>query len=268
MILANHGIISSSGALSFDADALAFITASSITDSTQQSAINTLVTQLKGYGIWTKMKAIYPFVGGTASAHKFNLKDPRDLDAAFRLVFAGGGTHSSTGYQLNGSNSWGDTKLIPSTTLSAKNISLGFYSRTNRVGATKVVMGTSVDPSSAFLIYPRYTDNKAYFALADDSNGNMPTVTSTLGFYQGARNNSTTQSLSNINGNNYSYTYNTVSLPNTSMFIGSINYFATTYVDSLELAFSYIGENLSAVDMGNYYTAVQAFQTTLNRQVI
>jgi len=37
-----------------DTDAQAFITAASITDSTQQSAINTLVTQLKTYGIWTK----------------------------------------------------------------------------------------------------------------------------------------------------------------------------------------------------------------------
>ncbi len=260
--------VQSSGGGGNDADAQAFITAASITDNTQKSAINTLVTSLKSANIWTKMKAIYPFVGGTATSHKFNLKDPRDLDAAFRLVFAGGGTHSSTGYQLNGSNSWGDTKLIPSTTLSAGNISLGFYSRTNRVGANKVVMGTFTTPSSGFNIFPRYTDNKAYFSLADDGNVNTPTpVTSTLGFYQGARNNSTTQSLSNINGNNYSYTYNTVSLPNTSMFIGSINYFAATYVDSLELAFSYIGENLSAVDMGNYYTAVQTFQTTLGRQV-
>ncbi len=35
-----------------DSDAQAFITAASITDATQQSAINTLVTDLKGYEIW------------------------------------------------------------------------------------------------------------------------------------------------------------------------------------------------------------------------
>ncbi len=55
-----------SGAAPLDPDAQAFITAAGITDATQQSAINTLVTDLKGYGIWTKMKAIYPFVGGTS----------------------------------------------------------------------------------------------------------------------------------------------------------------------------------------------------------
>ncbi len=41
-----------------DADAQAFITAAGITDNTQKSAIETLVTDLKGYGIWTKMSAL------------------------------------------------------------------------------------------------------------------------------------------------------------------------------------------------------------------
>ena len=81
----------------FDPDAQAFITAAAITDSTQQNAINTLVIALKGYSIWTKMKAIYPIVGGVASSHKYNLKDPRDLDAAFRLTFTVGWTHSANG---------------------------------------------------------------------------------------------------------------------------------------------------------------------------
>ena len=52
-----------------DPDAQAFITAASITNPTQQSAVNQLVVDLKGYGVWSKMKAIYPFVGGTASQH-------------------------------------------------------------------------------------------------------------------------------------------------------------------------------------------------------
>jgi hypothetical protein len=251
-----------------DTDAQAFITAAGITNTTQQSAINTLVTQLKTYGIWTKMKALYPFVGGSASSHKFNLKDPRDLNAAFRLTFYGGGIHSSTGYQLNGSNSWGDANLVPSSVLTNNNVSIGFYSRTNRAGANRVVMGTYDSAiNSSLIIYPRYTDNKAYFQLSDDGNGNILTVTSTLGFFQGARNNSSTQSLSNINGTNYSFTYTSKQLPTTPFYVGSIGYYSAQYVDSLELAFAYVGENLSATDLSNYYTAVQTFQTTLGRQV-
>jgi len=98
--------------LTTDADAQAFITAAAITDATQQAAIDTLVKGMKADGIWTKMKAIYPFVGGTATTHKWNLKDPRDLDAAFRLVFNGGWTHSSTGATPNGTNGFTGVRIV------------------------------------------------------------------------------------------------------------------------------------------------------------
>ncbi len=45
-----------------DADATAFISAAGITDLTQAAAINTLVNDLKTYGLWAKMKAFYPMV--------------------------------------------------------------------------------------------------------------------------------------------------------------------------------------------------------------
>ena len=60
--------------LTTDADAQAFITAAAITDPTQQTAINNLVVGMKADGTWTKMKAIYPFVGGTASTTNTTLK--------------------------------------------------------------------------------------------------------------------------------------------------------------------------------------------------
>ena len=70
--------------VAYDPDAQAFITAAGITDNTQKSAINTLVLDMKGFGIWTKMKAIYPFVGGTATTHKFNLKNPLDTSTLYK----------------------------------------------------------------------------------------------------------------------------------------------------------------------------------------
>src|SRR3982751_3141685 len=97
--------------VSGDVDAAAFITAAGITDPTQQTAINNFVVSLKAANIWTKMLAFYPFVGGTPKSHKFNLKDPRDLDAAFRLVFSGAGNlHSAAGFAAGGSG-YADTKF-------------------------------------------------------------------------------------------------------------------------------------------------------------
>jgi hypothetical protein len=116
---------------SFDPDAQAFITAAAITDNTQQNAINTLVLALKGYSIWTKFKAIYPIVGGTASQHKFNLKDPRDLDAAFRLTFATGLTHSATGILPNGVNGYANTYFNVFSQLAQNDLCGTYYSRTN-----------------------------------------------------------------------------------------------------------------------------------------
>ena len=151
MILANHGIISSSGgALSYDADALAFMTAASITDNTQKTAVNTLVTDLKTYNIWTKMKAIYPFVGGSASSHKYNLKDPRDLAAAYRLEFNGGWTHTTNGVIPNGLNTYAKT-FFADTNLSVNSSSYSIYNRTNTDQSALMVDFGYLKLNSSFL---------------------------------------------------------------------------------------------------------------------
>jgi len=81
MILSSHGIIGSSMGqkpIVSDADAQAFIdriySADGSLSTTEADAVNDLVIDLKGYGIWTKMKAIYPMVGASAAACKQNLK--------------------------------------------------------------------------------------------------------------------------------------------------------------------------------------------------
>ena len=136
----------------FDPDASAFITAAGITDQTQKTAINQLVIDLKSGGLWNKMKAIYPFVGGTASAHKFNLKDPRDLDAAFRLSFNGGWTHSATGALPNGANATANTYAKPSDIATQDSIHLSYYSRTDTGRQLQVEMGVET-PYYAYLLF-------------------------------------------------------------------------------------------------------------------
>jgi hypothetical protein len=57
----NYKIYGSATA-SFDPDYSAFITATGITQPTQSAALETLVSDLKSYGLWNKMKAIYPMI--------------------------------------------------------------------------------------------------------------------------------------------------------------------------------------------------------------
>jgi len=121
-----------------DADAQAFITASGIS-GTEATAVNTLVVNLKSANIWTKMKAVYPMVGGSATSHKFNLLNPVDSNGAYRLVFAGGLTHSSSGILGGGVNGIADTFLNPTIDLTqfdchvSANIYTNTFSGTSKV---------------------------------------------------------------------------------------------------------------------------------------
>jgi hypothetical protein len=257
---------SGSGGGGIDADAQAFITAASITDTTQQSAINTLVTQLKTYGIWTKMKALYPFVGGTASSHKWNLKDPRDLDAAYRLVFNGGWTHSSTGAQPNGTTGYADTKLTPSSVLSLNSTHLSVYSRTNS-SIAKIDMGVYTTTGVYAVI--RNTDGKTYFRVnrnAGYSEASYALSTSAL-FYMINRPSSTSEKL-HLNGATINFGDPSFALANQNIYIGALNDNNTASgYSSREYAFSSIGDGLSDAEATAFYNAVQTFQSTLGRQI-
>lgn len=257
-----------SGAAAIDSDAQAFITAAAITDSTQQSAINTLVTDLKGYGIWTKMKALYPFVGGTASSHKFNLKDPRDLDAAYRLVFAGGWSHSSNGALPNGTNAYADTKLHALNVLTNNNYSLSHYSRTQSTSRQESDLVSIANTGSQVIALSQYYSGYGKFFLAGDNVNNfvISNETNTKGLLIGSRTSNVSAKLY-FNGalkTNLTIT-NTNTLPNANFRL-SANPNNVEY-SVRESAFASIGDGLTDTEAANFYTAVQAYQTTLNRQV-
>lgn len=123
----------------YDPEAIAFFDSAGITNWTEKTAINQLIINLKANGTsgtdkWSKVKVLYPFCGSSSSASKWNLKDVRNLDAAFRLTFSGGWTFDSYGVTPNGTTGYARTYFIPSTDFSANSAYFGFYSRTNTSG--------------------------------------------------------------------------------------------------------------------------------------
>ena len=94
MILSTHGIVGSQ-IVQIDPDYLAFynrvITAGGSLSTTEQTATEQLVKDLKAYGIWAKMKAIYPIVGASAAACAQNLKS-----SSFTGSFSSGWTFAIT----------------------------------------------------------------------------------------------------------------------------------------------------------------------------
>jgi hypothetical protein len=252
---------------SFDPDAISFFNATEITDITQKAAINQLVLDLKSANIWTKMKAIYPFVGGTSATHKWNLKDPRDLDIAFRLSFFGGSTHSSTGWLPNGTNGYADTYFNTDDVVSIGLQSFGVYLRNNPTFAINTVESPTGLRGGIYWIRMLNTSPTNTNLRSGTRNTNINGVT---GFIAQSRssttewygiNNSTITILTNLSS--------TLSSENVRTFkLGA--YENASVVDSFstqEIAFSFYGEPLLEIEMTYLYTAIQTFQTTLGRNV-
>ena len=109
-----------------DPDIELFLNNAQITNSPQQNIIEKLTRSLKYEGIWHSSIATYPFIGGNANAHRFNLNSYK-----FTLTFGGGWTHSSTGALPNGTNAYANPGILASKYFSTNTGHFGFYTRTN-----------------------------------------------------------------------------------------------------------------------------------------
>jgi len=247
-----------------DPDAQAFLTATGITDPTIRTAIDTLVVALKNNSLWTKMKAIYPMVGGTATTNKFNLKDPRDLDAAFRLVFFGGWTHSSNGVLPNGVNAYADTFLNSSTIVSQNNFHNSLYSRTNSFGLFNdlSVYTTAFGISN----YLRLTAVQGYTTHSNTTifDGTAAIVNS-QGFFSQSRI-ASNQYLKRYKGISQTVTRNSTTALNAN-FILSRTGNANAEYSNRELSFCTIGDGLTSGELITLETICNNFQTLLSRNV-
>jgi len=256
-----------------DQDAQAFFNrvtaAGGALTSTEQSAITQLVIDMKTTGIWDRMKAIYPMVGASAAACSQNLKS-----SSFTGSFSSGWTYTSNGVNGNGTSSFFNTDLNQSANLLASNNHISIYSRTNFNGTItpfnpQADCGVTNNTSFSFTqILTRYNGNGV---LENGSQIPSVAVADSLGFYVGTSTSATSAKLYK-NGSSIatSTTTQTRALFNNNIYIGATNISTTNLPSgssSRQYAFASIGDGLSDTQASNFYTAVQAFQTTLSRQV-
>jgi hypothetical protein len=262
MFLATHGILAraaSGGGV--DPDAQAFITAASITNPTQQSAINTLVVDLKGYSIWTKFKAIYPVVGGSSSSHAVNLKTP----GTFNLTFASGWTHSSNG--MTPLNSYADTSFNSSVNGLQNSQHISYYSRTNSNG-TEIEMG-GIDAGSKYTFIEARTSGISYYGMNQSTPFISHSDSDSRAFYISNR------TASNVingwrNGVKTATGTTASASSNVTYQLGAVNNLvvpSNKFYSTKQCAFASIGDGLTDADAANLYTAIQAYQTALSRNV-
>jgi hypothetical protein len=252
------GLIGSSD-FAFDVDAQAFfdrITAAGGTFSaTEKTAVDTLVKQMKLDGIWTKMKAIYPMVGASAAACAQNLKS-----ASFTGIFNGGVTYASGGVTFNGTTGYLNSQLNASTNLSPTSLSFGGYTSTT---ADAAGYHGAFPPNYLMHSFKSFSFTEYY-----RTDGTPIAVSGgTLGMVQ-ANQSGTTSKIYTNNTIGASGTATLPSLPNTNMFIGATSNNGTaSFYDLRLVSYYYYADALTDTQASNHYTAVQAFQTTLSRNV-
>lgn len=256
-----------------DADAQIFIDSTRAKDPVQIRAICTLVKQLKDSSLWNSMKAIYPFVGGSATVdtldrYRFNLKDPRYYvtapNAAYCLVYAGGATSTILGLKGNGANSYANTSFIPAYNFdSIQGNSFGAVI-VNNIDAVQLPMGIRPFGSGNALSFSTRISNIAY-------SGNVgaqlsATNTDARGIYISTRTNRSTSKLFR-NGtlliNNGAYVPDPYTLP---IYLLARNYINNPeFIITNTIGFAFIGSALTDAQASTLYNIINTFKNTLGR---
>jgi hypothetical protein len=251
------------GSVTYDADALAYFNANTaITSDADKNAINTFYLGLKTDGVYSKINAMYLPIWGSAATCKWNLVNPLDTDAAFRLTFATGMTFTSSGMTPNGTSAFADTFLIPSTQLTANSAHLSYYSRTNANTTANDIGSWEGNGLHYTILSLRQSNNlnrSASFIQCTTGAASFIDGNS-LGFYIGSRiaNNSTVIFKNGVSSGSVTNVFTGQSTRKIYICVANGNSF---FYSTKQCAFSSIGSGLTSTDATNFYNRVNTLMT-------
>lgn len=245
-------------------EALKFIDSSGITDETEKSAVCTLVKQLKDSSLWTKIDAVYPYVGSSSLSCKWNLKNPVNSDTAFRLTFSGGWTFSSTGALPNGVNAYANTYWNSVANAGTTNASMGVYLRTNTADGAKIDIGfLRSSPTAVSGILIRF--GNVYYGAINTNGAGAIANTNTAGFFAVS-----TVALDNItmhrNGVNTPKIITSTLHGNLNVFLGARNLDGSpVFYSDREHIIDFLGDGLTGAELIKLYNIFTTFKTAVGR---
>jgi hypothetical protein len=218
------------------------------------------------------MKAIYPIVGGTATSLIWNLINPLDTNAAYRLTYTTGWTHSSNGFVSNGTSGFANTYLTPNSHLTNNNTHLSVYSRTNlNIAAASFDIGTSNNVAAFYDLSLRLGDTIYSDSYNNSTNRFTTANTDSRGLFTTTRTSSTVLKVFKNNtqlGSTLTAASTNFSSLTQPIYICALNKNgAVDFYTTRQYAFASIGDGLTDTEAANLYTAVNTFQTTLGRNV-
>jgi len=258
-----------------DPDAQAFIDAAGITGETQQLALNQLVLDLKGTGsttnntdVWSKLRSVYPFcptdsVTATREGYKWNLKDPRDLDAAFRITWFNNPTADLAGITGDGVSAYGNTHINPSIDLILNNTSVAMYqdSGWDAVGNTFGVRTGSTANFGGFFSGTTVFDDQ-YSTSSGRLTGTVTSTAQKLTFI-GSRTSALSHVIYDYGISIASNATSGGSLPNEDYYILNQNGIGGYSVNTYQ--FFCVGEGISANEAKDLDDAITTYNTSLGR---
>ena len=196
----------------------------------------------------------YTIVAGSKGAEAAAACAQNLKSSSFTGTFTSGWTFASTGVTPNGTSAYMDSTV---NTNGFTSLHYSYYSRTNNTSGRDMgnesPLPYDLIISLGGTLYQRFSGSSIIVG-----------ITNSNGFYVG------TQDATNLhrafrNAVQLGTTVaNIATYNNANVWIGGVN---PSYYGSRECAFSSIGDGLTDIQASNFYTAVQAFQTTLSRNV-
>lgn len=239
-------------------------------------ALNNLVWSLIGEGIYSGCQVIYPFLGGTTgNAHKWNLKNVADTNAAFRLTFNGSFTFADTGIKSTtaSATNYGRTYYVPSTNATNNDSHISVYIRNAYTGQGCIIGGSAGNAatSTAFQIFASTTTSAATMQAQNVNQWILYGTSGAAGFYHANRTSSTAQQAyyNGVLKATGTAASAAISGATSEITLACRNNGALSmeFPTNSEMAFVSIGASLTASQSTAFYEIVQAYQTSLSRNI-
>jgi len=252
-----------------------FVSATKISDAGVKAAVDSLIIDSRNHGWWGLCTAIYPLVGGTPDACKYNLKDPQDVDGAYRITWHGNINFDNQGALSNGG--WGDTHIIPSSALSLSSNHISIYSVTDLFDTASVDLGAEdANGTLQLSIYAGITSGipQGYY-LSGSLQAYYIANPGLAGYFIGTRTSPiVSPSAGSVYKNGIAIQDSTLAdadpeaLPNLSLDILNKNAFSIhTRRSNRKCAFATVGYGISSDMAVIMYNDIQKFQIKLGRAI-
>ena len=242
------------------------------------AATNTLFTELKSAGLYSKTIAMYPYIGGVQNSNAIEAKNP----GTYNITFNGGWTFNTSGATPNATNGWATNNMYLNTAMTLNNAALFTYLGTDNTGVTGdycIDFGTAdnlgLNALNGLIGGSSQPDTNSYF-YNNDGGATRITISSgelngAIGFFGYNRSSSTNF---NVWKNGVKLATdtdtNTGVLPSTKPLYMPAAAVAVSGIDYLKWTarrhqFDWVGEGLNDTESLVLSNIVNAFQTSLGR---